>query len=402
MLINNYTTYFFAAQINIKLAERSILKIQRYIYLATRRNSIAKVNEHQRKLLLLREEILLVTLYRLINKIKKKFLSVSYYGKFSTFIYFLISRRITRNIYHLKFIKSQLAKLATLLLLRPEWLAKFERGSAEQQDKKYIQTISKHISKLFKQADIYKQICKSQVTSLLSCKNIQNIKLIKIVEGNQIVLKKLYTWLNKESFVHNNNVWTNFLQEIHCKNELYRFLAVIYSVGLEWYIYTNLEDKKLYLHLYFIKYAEQIEILSDKLLIHRAITWLGKFTSSKSINLKIVECKIFNQHGSHLNLVDIEIDIRQKQLIVIKPTKKSLKHILYTIRSGLYHKNNSGYWRLNNHTKTSKAISMINHLLLLWHNYYLNILDSLDKEILNHIVDKILYLWQRKKQKNNR
>lgn len=72
MSIYHSTKYCNVIRFDISLASKSILTIQKLIYLATRKYQSNQVSRYQRKLLCLKEEILLVSLYQVIKNIKKK------------------------------------------------------------------------------------------------------------------------------------------------------------------------------------------------------------------------------------------------------------------------------------------------------------------------------------------
>ena len=75
MLICENINHFHKLKINIKLINESIIKVQKKIYFFAKEHNISQAYKYQRKLLQLNKEVLLVVLFRLINKLKKKFLN---------------------------------------------------------------------------------------------------------------------------------------------------------------------------------------------------------------------------------------------------------------------------------------------------------------------------------------
>lgn len=71
MLINNCFYFSEIIQIDIRLIKQSILTIQKYIYQSAKKYSKEDLHKWQKKILL-RKEILLFFLYRIIRILKKK------------------------------------------------------------------------------------------------------------------------------------------------------------------------------------------------------------------------------------------------------------------------------------------------------------------------------------------
>ena len=76
MLNYKVIDYSNRLKINLNLVNKSISKIQKCIYLATKDYHTSLVHKYQRKLLCLKKEVLLIVLYKLIKKIKKKYICV--------------------------------------------------------------------------------------------------------------------------------------------------------------------------------------------------------------------------------------------------------------------------------------------------------------------------------------
>jgi len=75
MFTDHSTNYFKVMKLDISLVSIPVRKIQKLMYLATRKYQSSQLSKYQRKLLSLKEEVLLLSLYKVINNIKKKFMS---------------------------------------------------------------------------------------------------------------------------------------------------------------------------------------------------------------------------------------------------------------------------------------------------------------------------------------
>lgn len=72
MFISNCICHSPITQINMRLAEESIVKTQKYIYEATKTYAIKDIYKYQR-VLLSTEELLLITTHKIVDIIKKKY-----------------------------------------------------------------------------------------------------------------------------------------------------------------------------------------------------------------------------------------------------------------------------------------------------------------------------------------
>lgn len=307
--------------------------------------------------------------------------------------------KVQINISSLKFIKSQISQYIVLLLLKPEWLGRIERCFLIKQNKKYMHIITRHISKIFANASKCKKLNRVVIRSPLNSKNIQYQNLLITISSNQTISKWLYTWFDNQSFVCDNIMIWYFIHRINRSHRLYEFLEILYYIGIEWHIYTNLKNPLLYLDLYLINQTKQILFLSNTLVTILIIKQVGQFIRHKLINFKHVNCSIYKYYYNYVDLIDVEVNIKQRSRSIIKPSKQSIQYILDTLRHTLYHKNEKGNWKINNYIKMNKPTFLINRLLQLWYINYSNIIDHLDICKINYSIDNLFYSWQAKKQK---
>lgn len=72
MFISHCSGYSSITRVNMKLAEESIVKNQKYIYEATKIYALKDISRYQRELLSIKE-LLLIATNRIIDLIKKKY-----------------------------------------------------------------------------------------------------------------------------------------------------------------------------------------------------------------------------------------------------------------------------------------------------------------------------------------
>lgn len=77
MFISDCICHSSIAQINMRLAERSIVKKQKNIYEATKTYSIKDIYKYQRILLSIEESLLIAT-HKIVDIIKKKYVYPSF------------------------------------------------------------------------------------------------------------------------------------------------------------------------------------------------------------------------------------------------------------------------------------------------------------------------------------
>lgn len=283
------------------------------------------------------------------------------------------------------------------MLLRPEWLGRIDRCFSIKQNKKYVQIITEHIYKVFEKANKYEKINRIIVTSSLNSKNLQYQILLKTISNNQTISRWLHAWFYKQDFMRESTTVWHFTEHIKYRNKLYEFLEILYYIGLEWHIYTNLKDPYLYLNLYLVNQTQQILFLSNARLTGFIVKQIGAFMSRRLINLRCARCSIYRYYHNYINLIDVEVKSEQNSNYIIKPNIKSIQYIFNILRRILYHKNTKGYWKMSNYIKINKSIFLINYLLKLWHIDYSNIVDNSDIYKINYNIDNWLYFWQAKK-----
>ena len=285
------------------------------------------------------------------------------------------------------------------MLLEPEWLAKSEHLSILQNDRRYISIISQHIKKLFECRTKSKQIYKVYIPFSINDKFTQVTGFVKTMAINKFICRKLYSFLNRQEYT---DVYYELKYFLRRRDHLNQILHTIYWTGLEWYLYTNLKEKYLYLDLYLINTTQNSLYLVDIFNLQKLLRYVAQFASNKLINLQDTLCILWTSHKKDIDIHDIQVDIRKATKPIIEPSNQALKFTTHILRSKLYHKNEFGFWRRNNQANIHKNLLFTENLLKCWCSYYSAILNPVNKRAMNQKIDSIIYLWQRKNKKHNR
>lgn len=311
-----------------------------------------------------------------------------------TFIYFVLINKVEISLHSLQSIKIRLSQDLFLLLLQPKWLVKLERSFFIKKQKRYVLIISQHISKILIKSKQYKRISKVILNTFLDLKNIQLKIWLNKIDHNSSIIKWLFNYLIKQKYIKNNFIIASNILDLMKKNELPDLFKVIYFTGLEWFFYTNKVNKFMYLNLYITYQIKNIVIVVTKDWINRSIQCISSFLCWQHINLKKIYCNIYHYFIPLLNIDTIEIKKTRNIEYLIKPSKKFVKSLIYSIRSKIYQANQDGSWRMQTNASLHKVISFMKFLLQYWYRYYFSIIDTLDILKLNKTFDKLLYLWQ--------
>nr|YP_009502173.1 putative group II intron reverse transcriptase/maturase protein [Porolithon onkodes]ASB29774.1 putative group II intron reverse transcriptase/maturase protein [Porolithon onkodes] len=379
MLINNCFYFSEMIQVDIRLIKRSILTIQKYIHQEAKKYNKNSIYALQKKILL-KKEIILFVLFKILKMIKKKIFFPLY---------------TTRSF--MQIIKLRLSHDILLLLLQPKWLVKLERCFFIKKSKQYIAIISQHISKILIKSNDYKKISKIIINPFLDLKTIRLEKWLKKVDDNTSIVRWLYNYLIQQKYIKNTKILIDNLLSLTTNLGLSELFKIIYFTGLEWFLYTNRIDRIIYRKLYIVYQEPNLIIISKKVFINKILQDIGRFIKLQFFNLKKLYCKIYQYSISCLNLYSITVKKTTTSDFVVKPNKQSIKSIMSKIKRNVYCKNEDGYWRVRTDRPVEEVTLFIESLLKSWYNYYFNTLDILDILKLNKIIDDLLYSWQIKK-----
>lgn len=292
--------------------------------------------------------------------------------------------------YNLKFIKAQLIKFSIIFLLKPEWLAKAEHCFNIFENHKYISTVSQQLNILNKNQREYKL----EIEYSFKYRNNQSANLVKKISGDEIISRIIYSWLSNQNFISEDY---EYCKNIILTNRFNDLFKVIYSIGLEWYIYTNLQIRQLYQELYLTNCNRQRQYLSKSQVINSFLISFSQYSYKHCMNLREAKFCIYYPCSKKLKVENFCIQTKIKEHDLKWYSYRIIKNIYYIIRSNLYHKNRFGIWRINNQLTHYKAKFLIKKVTHLWDIYYWYMIDSLDRKLINFTLNRIFYLWQRKK-----
>lgn len=294
----------------------------------------------------------------------------------------------------MKFIKAQVIKYSIILLLKPEWLAKAETCFNIFENHRHIYTISQQLNTIDKREKKGRREYKLQVECFFNYKNNQNTNLVKKINSDATISSMIYFWLNNQNFIFEEY---KYCENLILTNRFNNFFRVIYLTGLEWYTYTNLEIKQLYQNLYLANNNRQGQYLLKSQIISLFFISFVQYSCKQCINLREIKFCIFYPFNKENQIKGFYLQAKRKKTYFEWSSYRIIKNIFYIIRSNLYHKNKFGIWRVNSQLTNYKAKYLIKNViyLLLTHYYYM--INSLDKQFIGFTIDKILYLWQRKK-----
>lgn len=260
-----------------------------------------------------------------------------------------------------------------------------------------MKIIKKHIFLLLKKYNTNCYIYTLKIQPELHYKSINN-KYINNKFGNSfLIINQLNIYLHIQKIIGENIMFLYFVKYRNFYDKLCNLLSNILYIGLEWYLYINFHNKIIYQSLLLVYKKHAIFLLSNSMIINRAIKYISNFFSIMNINLKNIKCKIFKYITNYIHLIDIDLIIKHSANYIIKPSKLSVYYILSLIRNKLYHKNKQNYWRINNYKSSSEIILYIKNTLYYWYFYYLDILSQKEVLKINQVIDQIFYIWQIKK-----
>ncbi len=309
-------------------------------------------------------------------------------------IYFSILRKLSSDLYNLKFIKAQLIKYSIIFLLKPEWLAKAERCFNIFENHKYIYTVSQQLNILNKRENKNQREYKLDIECSFNYRNNQSTSLVKKISGDEIISRTIYIWLSNQNFISEDYEYCKNIIFTNRFNDLFK---VIYSIGLEWYIYTNLQIGQLYQELYLTNHNRQKWYLSKSQVIDSFFISFSQYSYKHCINLREAKFYIYYPCSKKFQVEDFCIQTKIEEHDLKWLSYRIIKNISYVIRSNLYHKNRFGIWRINNQLTHYKAKFLIKKVIYLWYIYYWYMISLLDRKLINFTINKMFYLWQRKK-----
>lgn len=292
--------------------------------------------------------------------------------------------------------KSQIIKYSLCYLLKPEWLAKAEFFSGINENKKYLNIISRHLQTALDKCSKLHYSHKLKLNSFFGYKNNKIIDLTKKINSNRTISRYTYILQSNQNFINKRN---DTSISVDIEDSFQNFIRIINFIGLEWYIYINLHNKHLFKKLYLIENLNEKHYLSNLFNIIQLVLYFSKYSVIESMSFKQISTKISYKFNRLINFDFINIQINKNSKFVIKPNSNAVKLLSYAIRSKLYNKNYKGVWRIKNRIAVSQANLLITALTQFWLLKYSSIMNLQDRKQTTNAINKKFYLWQQKKQK---
>nr|YP_010471140.1 hypothetical protein N4M48_pgp052 [Synarthrophyton patena]UVF62969.1 hypothetical protein [Synarthrophyton patena] len=390
MSVNHYLTEN-SFTINLKQIEKTVLKIQKKIYIASKECNISKLHDLQ-AYFLDEQNYIILFVKRIINQ--EIFKNVYYRWKIFLYIYLGTHIKNTRSVL-LNYIKEKIQQDLALTLLQPEWNARYEKFTYIQQANIYYNKLQQRINKLIKYV-VKSSINLQKIFINIDSDNkfINNQYLINKIQGIKFIHNKLNIWLNSSN--HSCMIAFNKLSNYYNINQtLCHLLQAILYIGLEWQVYINLKTKKIYKHIIPINKKEIIYTTYFKFSNLKISILL--FIKNFNIDFNYIKYKKENIHKNCMFFKNVIISVKANQKSIFKINNNSIKNLLCKIRSILYHKNYMNRWRLNASINSVIAKSKIEIILSTWKQFFNDFLDNTEIYEINIIINKIFYTWQMKK-----
>nr|UNJ16428.1 putative reverse transcriptase/maturase [Boldiaceae sp.] len=401
--------------------EKFVFNLQNQIYKYSISNDIDNMHEFQLLLLRSYASKLLAVKKSIENKKKNKVI----FNRLNSFnsnqklelahaldLEFILKNQVVEEDNGLNLIKQEASEVIIYLCLQPEWAAKFELNHYSFSLAVPIRKIIAHTIIKFKNYEDYGKdiyIFTGLIEGSFGCLNndylINTLSTIPILKQYiQIILKKslssqkLFSTIDASSTQSDNNN----LQELLSNIVLFNFEFTIVPL-----IIKNKKDNTF--NLKIIRYRNNFIVISNSLKLlcntrYECIYFLQK--TGLSYNWK--KTKFFtNQQQFHFVGLNINNDIlitnnRIHKCVIIQPTKEEKKLVLAKIRYILRNKHKNGKTRARTNMPLSKAISLINPLVLNWRNYYTDFVPKSTLIKMDWLLNEKIYRWYIKRLKKNR
>nr|YP_009369942.1 putative reverse transcriptase/maturase [Boldia erythrosiphon]ARO90630.1 putative reverse transcriptase/maturase [Boldia erythrosiphon] len=309
-------------------------------------------------------------------------------------------------------IKQEATDIIIYLCLQPEWEAKFELNNYSFS---LIIPIKKVIANIIIKLKNYED-------------NNTDIYLLSgLIEGSFFSLNKHYLFkilstipvfeMYIQTILKNQFDSPNLFDKIDFSssqsscNNLLELLSHIILFNFELSIVSTLikqVDNNI-LSLKIIRFKNNFVVVSNSLkILQNTIYQCLKFLDEAGLSYNWKKTKLFtNQQQFHFLGFSIKSDIlitynRIHRCLIVQPTKEEKKLILAKIRYILRNRHKNGKTRARTNMPLSKAISLINPLVVNWRGYYM---DFIPKSILikmDWLLNEKIYRWYIKRLKKNR
>ena len=259
---------------------------------------------------------------------------------------------------------------------------------------KYIDLIAKQLPLFCRKYNGRQKLYKLQTEYFLNYKNNQSISLVKRISSNKTVSETIYIWLGNQNLICEE---VTHFKNIILTNRFNDFLKIIYAIGLEWYIYTNLRKQENYQLLSLTNHDKTQLFLSNTTTVNLLTKYFGQCTYLQYTNILDTKFIIYYHFCKNIPFKDIDVKIKVQANYLIKLNNELISSISYVIRSNLYHQNQLGVWRINSQLTINQATLLIKSLTDLLFIYVGQGVVNLNRYEALLTINRIFYLWQKKK-----
>lgn len=385
--INHSTKYTVA--ININLIEQLILQKQKAIYEASKKcyfSQIIKLQKHLRE----DQAYSLIILKKILIFFQKRHGLTDYYVNKTVIYAFFVIRSLRVHKYNIiSFFKIKASEYLLYMLLKPEWEARCEISLLTTSSSfkiKNIRTIIGVDSSVRKQKHI--RIC---INYMFICYQ----RIMQKISSSESISCKLKQWLTSKKHITGNSVDNSHVFVVGTSG-LKSLLQTIVTTGLEWHIYTNLKVKTIYKQINYIYQKQAILFAFSCFNFIKLGICIAEFISYLAISANLIDCYQYNNRKYYIYFSNVNISASLLNNLTIRPDEFSIKELFTRVRHTLYHKNKKGLWRVNTDISKQKAQYLLNNLLSAWRS---NCCHALDESIvcqLNHDINNLAYIWQKK------
>lgn len=285
-------------------------------------------------------------------------------------------------------------KQLILWCLEPEWQTKIKFHSMTQKFNK-VEPIENKID--------YVCSCKQQT----SLKHINKKYLLIKLQAIRWIAEAMDEFVCNKFFIQTvHSTLDNSLIIDHLQN----LINLILLNGIEWLYFRqamSVIKRSVYKQVFCSYLKEKIYLCTMDSLVLSATKIIIDFFSR--IGLTVIYCKSQNLWNlKSINFSDQTTAFKIKQLksyVYHSIYQQISKNLFINIRNILFHKDKFGRTRTNNNLSVEIVSFNLNTLLSQWNEYYLKINNKHKINPINKKVDKVIYLWSRKKYKkqtNNR
>nr|AOM68143.2 maturase [Rhodochaete parvula]ARO91256.1 putative reverse transcriptase/maturase [Rhodochaete parvula] len=308
----------------------------------------------------------------------------------------------------LKLIHDKSLELVLYLCLKPEWEAKFKLLNNEYLFNSHIKELIKNIAFSINNSKFKKNFYVLVAEIELQNQIVYKDYLVKMLKTNTIFEKCI------TKFLTNNPAHSLCFKKIDIpfgkldRYDLAQLLSYILLFNIKLELLSGYTGDVNSVNSFF-KYQNHLLYFSDSLFALN--TYLVKLKSALVKRGLMYDLKKTRCLTKHQSIRFLGFNILPKFLLVnenlvnqliISACKEEMKLVLSRIRYLLRSRHEDGKTRARTNMPLSKAIDLINPLVINWRNYYFSIIPNSVLENMDKLLNEKIYRWYIKRLKKNR